>query len=212
MRKADRVVKQKIAEGFQKYASGTSRNSGAAYQLAFCYATGFGVPFEPQEAVKWLEIAAMGGSPAATRALPRFRQVFDDTLRDYVIPSTEAMKSLSLESHESYDKVLPTITGEVTTKKPSIEFRTGAYYVDGNIADAGALLLEAARTCEYDKMVMLLSNGARANVCTDEGVTALHFISSWDLANAMELGRRLVLAGSDINASARKGSRPGEPL
>lgn len=54
-----------------------------------CHTLGFGAPFLPEEAIKWLEIAAKGRNQSARSALPRFMETFNPELRDYVIPSLE---------------------------------------------------------------------------------------------------------------------------
>lgn len=62
-------------------------------------------------------------------------------------------------------------------------------------------------------MELLLSNSIPGNAATAEGVTTLHFLSAWDKDIATELGRKLVKAGANINAIARKGiSVGGTPL
>ena len=102
-------MKEYITRSFHDYAKGLAgdkiQNAGAAYQLAVCYAIGFGVPFEPMESIKWLEIAAMGESQPAREALPRVIEVFDDDLHDYISPPVE--ESLVISASRSQHQAMP---------------------------------------------------------------------------------------------------------
>lgn len=207
------MVKEKIAQSFHDYAKGLvgdrTQNPGAAHQLAICYAIGFGVPFEPKESVKWLEIAAMGGSQPAKSALPRFRQVFDDDLQDYIIPLSEAVDMLDIQAPGFQISEPPTVAGDSKPEGLDLDFRDGKIYIDGKLEDGTTLLLEAAELCYYRRVESLLSNGVPGNASTAEGVTPLHFLSSWDLDKAESLGRKLIRSGGSINAVARKGTSVG---
>ena len=214
LKNADGVVKEKIAQSFHDYAKGVagdrSQNAGAAYQLAFCYTVGFGVPFDPKEIIKWLEIAAMNGSRPARLALPQFRLVFDDDLKDYVIPLSEAVENVSLDSQRSQSSE---IGSHALSKTFEVDFQDGEVMEHGKVTDGETLLLKAAEHCQYDVMTMLLSNGILGSASSVEGVTALHFFSAWDIERAKVMAQKITRAGGDINAKARKGtSRGGTPL
>src|SRR5438876_8776826 len=60
----------------------------------------------------------------------------------------------------------------------------------------------------YDILEFLLSKGVKPDI-SEEGVTALHFLSSWDAGRAEELGRNLVQADVNINAKAKRGTSVG---
>lgn len=205
------MVKEKIARNYYDYIQGStgdrSQFAGAAYQLAVCCGLGFGVPFTPKESVKWLEVAAMNGFQRAKEALPRFRMVFDDDLKDYVVPPTDAIGELTLElsSQKVEDSSLDSM-GDV-------EILDGKFYIDGKVTDGKAWLLEAVRSHKYGIAETLLTNGVPGNASTDEGVTAFHYLTTWDAAKAKDMGHKLIKAGGDINARAHKGiSIGGTPL
>ena len=65
-------------------------------------------------------------------------------------------------------------------------------------------VLSAAESCRYDILNRLLSSSAHPDVSHD-GVSALHFLSSWDLGQAESIGHKLILAGADVNAQAQRG-------
>ena len=211
-------MKEHIARSFHDYASRLAgdriQNAGAAYQLAVCYAVGFGVPFEPVESIKWLEVAAMGGSQPAREALPRFIEVFDNDLRDYVIPPLEeSLRSLSFTRPTLGNASEPAIEVDAHVDALEIEFRDGKFFTNGRFSDGKLLLLKAAEACQYTAMELLLSNGVSGNAATHEGVTALHFISVWDIDKAPNIIHKLIQAGGNINTVARKGaSAGGTPL
>ena len=211
-------MKEYIARSFHDYAKGLAgdriQNAGAAYQLAVCYAIGFGVPFEPVESIKWLEIAAMGGSQPAREALPRFIEVFRNDLRNHVIPPLEESSgSLSFTKPTSGNASEPTIEVGAHVDVLKIEFRDGKFFTNGRLSDGKLLLLKAAEACQYTAIELLLSNGVSGNAATHEGVTALHFLSAWDMDKAPDIGHKLIQAGGNINTVARKGaSAGGTPL
>ena len=217
LKKADGVVKEYIARSFHDYAKGLAgdriQNAGAAYQLAVCYAIGFGVPFKPVESIKWLEIAAMGGSQPAREALPRFIEVFGNDLRDYVVsPLEESLGSLSFTKTSVSSSEL-TIEVGAHIGNLEIEIRGGKFFANGRLSDGKTLLLNAAEACQYTAMEFLLLNGAPGNAATNEGVTALHFIFAWDVDKARSIGHKLIQVGGNINTVARKGvSAGGTPL
>ena len=210
-------MKEYITRSFHDYAKGLAgdriQNAGAAYQLAVCYAIGFGVPFEPVESIKWLEIAAMGGSQPAREVLPRFIEVFDNDLRNYVIPLEESLGSLSFAKPTSGNASEPTIEVDAHVDVLKIEFRDGKSFTNGRLSDGKLLLLKAAEACQHTAIELLLLNGVSGNSATHEGVTALHFLSAWDMDKALDIGHKLKQAGGNINTVARKGaSAGGTPL
>ena len=212
LRKSDGVVKEHIARSFHNYAKGLAgdkvQNAGAAYQLAVCYALGFGVAFQPDECLKWLNIASMGGFGPAQVALPRFAHVFNDELRDYIVPTAaDAMEELRLDSASSPSPEVPAIVGHPPAEYA--EKRGGKFYLNGRVIDGTALLLKAAESSHYEIMDMTLSNGISGAASTEEGVTPLHFLSFWDVEKAKSWGQKLVAAGGNINAIARRGTSVG---
>ena len=212
LRKSDGVVKEHIARSFHHYAKGLAgdkvQNAGAAYQLAVCYALGFGVTFQPDECLKWLNISSMGGFGPAQVALPRFAHVFNDELRDYIVPTAaDTMEDLSLNSARSPTYEVPTIVD--ASPSETVEVRGDKFYVNSKIIDGTALLLEAAEHSQYDMMDMILSSGISGASSTEEGVTPLHFLSFWDLDKAKSFGRKLIAVGGNINAIARRGTSVG---
>jgi len=86
-KKISQVAKQRIVNSFQDYSKGsTGQNTdgAAAFQLAICYAMGFGVPVESDKCLKWLAIAANEGSRPAREALPLVAKAFDIKVGDQV--------------------------------------------------------------------------------------------------------------------------------
>ena len=100
----------------------------------------------------------------------------------------------------------PEIERLKVVKKSEIEFRDGEILVSGEVVEKRRLLLAAAEGCQYDVMELLLSQGVPGSASSDEGVTALHFLHSWDLARASDVGRKLIQAGGDIDAHTNKDS------
>lgn len=141
-----------------------------------CYSLDFGVAFQPEECIKWLNISAMGGYQPARAALPRFAQVFNNELEDYVVPTTDAMNNLDLESTTTPSQDASSIIHSDIDKAP-VECRGGKFYVNGKVSDGASLLLRAAENAHYENIKTLLSNGVSGAAATDEGVTPLHFLS-----------------------------------
>ncbi|KAH0552823.1 hypothetical protein GP486_006974, partial [Trichoglossum hirsutum] len=196
--------------GFRVYAEELAgqdeRDSAAAYQLAICYAIGFGVPFEPHECLKWLNIAAKGGSHRAQQALPLVAEALDTQIEDYVnVSAAEATEETIAGLGEEKELTRDLHEAKLTDDEGWISF-------GGKDTDNNSSYLMAAESCRYDILESLLSKDVKPRT-SEDGVTALHFLSSWDVNKAEELGRSLIRAGVDINAKAKRGaSIGGTPL
>ncbi|KAL8939324.1 MAG: hypothetical protein Q9216_003417 [Gyalolechia sp. 2 TL-2023] len=211
---ASPVVQKYIAEGYRDNAldvgargdpSQEEKASAAAFQLAVCYANGFGVPFNPNECLRWTRTAAERGSQKAREALPKVAAAFDMDTKDYVnISATEddafSMLSTSVTSEHSKE--------EYVHVEDRLHIALQQYSLGSKPNKPSWTLLKAAESCEYGILESLLSGGAKSNVSKD-GVSPLHFLSSWKLAKAETLGQQLVGAGADINARAERGSTVG---
>lgn len=207
------VVQTLMAQGFQDCAQRPSEHSeidleeeesAAAYQLAICYANGFGVHFEPGECLKWLQVAADNGSQKAQEALPKVAQAFQARSTSFTDPwakSDDASSVLSSSwASEFADATAPTteVDGIVAQRL------TGSTAVPG----ATWTLLNAAERCKYDVLESLLTNSAKPSI-SEDGVSPIHFLSSWDVSKAEGLGRRLIMAGADVNVRAKRGPTVG---
>ena len=131
-------MKEKIAKSyfdFMRNSNGSrSQFAGDAYQLAVCCALGFGVPFTPNESVRWLETAAMNGFQRAKEALPKFRMIFDEDLQDYTVPPTDSMGELVIEPPSPEPEDLPGIMKVENEEDWN-------FLVNGKTVDVQALLL-----------------------------------------------------------------------
>ena len=207
------VVQILMAQGFQDCAQGLFENSeidleeeesAAAYQLAICYANGFGVHFEPKDCLKWLQVAADGGSQKAQEALTKVAEAFQAQSTIFTDPwakSDDASSVLSSSrASELADAATPTteVDGMVSLRL------TGGTAVPG----ATWTLLNAAERCKYDVLESLLMNSAKSST-SEDGVSPIHFLSSWDINKAEGLGRRLIMAGADVNVRAKRGPTVG---
>ena len=207
------VVQALMALGFQDCAQGSSERSevdleeeesAAAYQLAICYANGFGVHFEPRECLKWLQVAADGGSQKAQEALPKVTQAFRALSTNFTNPWAKSDDVSSLLSSswasEFADPTIPPIEGDCI----------GSLRLNDSITVPGATwtLLNAAERCKYDVLESLLMNSAKPST-SEDGVSPIHFLSSWDIARAEGLGRKLILAGAEVNVQAKRGPTVG---
>ena len=207
------VVQSLMALGFQDYAQGPSEHSevdleeeesAAAYQLAICYANGFGVHFEPGECLKWLQVAADGGSQKAQEALPKVVQAFRSPSTNFTNPWAKSDDASSLLSSswasEFADVATPATEGG----------DIGSLRLTDSIAVPGGTwtLLNAAERCKYDVLESLLMNSASPST-SEDGVSPIHFLSSWDVSKAEGLGRRLIMAGVDVNVRAKRGPTVG---
>ena len=210
---ASPVVQSLVTAGYRDYAQGLSdgkepnheeKRTAAAYQLAICYANAFGTDFDPGECLKWLTFAAERGSQRAMEALPNISRA---------LKSSRSMLSI--------DGKIEDIRLNISQTQISSEVDDSVIHVAGdhNQTSQGQLqskapqnptsrLLIASEKCKYDVMDSLLSASTRSGVSPD-GVSPLHFLSSWELNEAENLGRRLISAGADINTPAIRGPTVG---
>jgi len=213
--KASPVVLSLLASGFKDYAEGNTkmlgknpeeRRSAAAYQLAICYANGFGVPFEPEECVRWLTFAAERGSQKAEEALPKLARAFNAQSKALLVPGIRAGDSTSvLSSSWASDFPEEGALLHAAHNDPLISATSTGGAIRGG---APWSFLSAAESCRYDILRKLLLNSAKPGI-SEDGVSPLHFLSMWDIGEAEDLGRRLIQAGADINAIAKRGSTVG---
>lgn len=212
---ASPVVQKYVAEGFRDNAmdidaqgdpNQEDKASAAAYQLAICYANGFGVPFDPSECLRWCKIAAERGLPKAREALPKVAAAFDLDAKEYVNVSTGeddsySMLSSSVASEHSKE--------EFVHVEDRLHIHLQQYSLGSKPSNSSWTLLKAAESCEYGILESLLADGAKPSISKD-GVSPLHFLSSWKVNKAARLGRQLIEAGADINARAERGSTVGK--
>ncbi|CAF9913320.1 MAG: hypothetical protein ALECFALPRED_008750 [Alectoria fallacina] len=211
------VVQNLMALGFQDCARGPSENSemdleeeesAAAYQVAICYANGFGVHFEPGECLKWLRVAANGGSQKAQEALPKVAQAFQAQstaqLTVFTDPWAKSDDACSLLSSSWASEF-----ADVATPATEVNGIVSLRLTDGTaVPGATWTLLNAAERCRYDVLESLLVNSAKPGT-SDDGVSPIHFLSSWDISKAEGLGRRLIVAGAEVNVRAKRGPTVG---
>ncbi|KAL8655378.1 MAG: hypothetical protein Q9210_000912 [Variospora velana] len=211
---ASPVVQKYVAEGFRDNAmdvevcidpNQVDKANAAAYQLAICYANGFGVPFNPGECLKWCKIAVERGSLKAREALPKIAATFDISAKDYVNVSegdddVYSMLSSSVASEHSKE--------DYVHVEDQLHIQLQQYRLDSKPTISPWTLLKAAESCEYATIESLLAGGAKPNISKD-GVSPLHFLSCWAVSKAGKLGRQLVEAGADVNARAERGSTVG---
>ena len=216
--KASPVVQEFVAFGFREYAEGNfdqsernyeEKRTAAAYQLAICYANEFGVSFKPDECLKWLVFAAERGSQKAQEALPKLARAFNPQSQNVTVPITNADDSVSLLSSSWASE------SDFAEGMASLQLgRKDDCIPDISIVSPANdwTYLSAAENCRYDILDKLLSSSVKPTTSKD-GVSPLHFLSSWDVHKAEDLGRRLVNAGADINAQAKRGATiGGSPL
>ncbi|KAL8679202.1 MAG: hypothetical protein Q9224_002010 [Gallowayella concinna] len=212
---ASPVVQKYVAQGFRDSAEDIEtrgdwteqeKASAAAFQLAMCYANGFGVPFDANECLRWCRIAAGRGSQKARDALPRVAAAFDMHEKDYV--------NVSVPDDDSYSVLSSSMTSERSKEghipaEESLSAALQQYSLGGKQGTSSWTLLKAAESCEYTILDSLLTNGAKPSVSKD-GVSPLHFLSSWKADKAEILGQRLIEAGADINGRAQRGLTVGK--
>ncbi|KAL8673589.1 MAG: hypothetical protein Q9168_001987 [Polycauliona sp. 1 TL-2023] len=211
---ASPVVQRYIADGYRDIAEDTQirgdwteqdKAGAAAFQLAMCHANGFGVPFDPSECLRWCRIAAGRGSQRARDALPKVAAAFDMDAKDYVNVSApddepDVVVSSSLASDGSKEGYIRVDEG--------ISAVLQRYSLGGKPTTSSWTLLKAAECCEYAVLDSLLTNGAKPGVSKD-GVSPLHFLSSWEAAKSEVLGRRMIESGADIDARSQRGATIG---
>ena len=177
----------------------------ASFQLAYCYANGIGVPFDPEQCLEWLAFGANSGFEKAYKAHSRIAEAFEHSKIPFTDPFSSmhepANIEMSVQSVFTDDaksvvpptqraRVLPMIDDTTVAPQPRFTF------------------LEAAQRCDYAVLSSLLTNNVTPST-SEDGVTPLHFASSWDIAQARELIPRFVKAGADINAVAKHGPTIG---
>ena len=206
------VVQTLMALGFQDCAQGPlehsevdleEEESAAAFQLAICYANGFGVHFEPGECLKWLQVAADGGSQKAQEALPKVAQAFRAPSTTFTNPWAKTDDASSLLSSSWASE----FAGAMTPPTEGDGNRS-LQLTDSIVPGASWTLLNAAERCRYDVLESLLMNSAKPST-SEDGVSPLHFLSSWDVSKAEGLGRRLIMAGAEVNVRAKRGHTVG---
>lgn len=207
------VVQTLMALGFQDCAQGQSEHpeveleeeeSAAAYQLAICYANGFGVHFAPAECLKWLQVAADGGSQKAQEALPKVAQAFQAQSPDFTDPWAKPDDACSVLSSSWASEF-----AGATTPSTEGDGIAALRLIDGTAIPGNTLtLLNAAERCKYDVLESLLMRSTKPSI-SEDGVSPIHFLSSWDVSKAEGLGRRLIMAGADVNARAKRGPTVG---
>ena len=206
------VVQEKVFAGFRNYAQDRSdqistnhdeKQSAAAYQLAICYANGFGVSAQPAECLKWLKIAAELGSQKAQEAVPAISRAMDFDTPEVADPWTKLDDTFSVLScswtstdfSEGGPQTRPNNSRQPSYTKSAASGPPKSFFI-------------AAENCQYDALEDLLLSGAKPRTSPD-GVSPIHFLSSWSLSKAETLGQKLVAAGAEINAHAQKGPTVG---
>lgn len=194
------VAQSFIVQGYRDYAHSPQhelqvdheeKRSAAAYQLAVCCANGFGGKFHPSECIKWLTFAAERGSQHAQDTLPNFLEAFPRASTPFRNPWA---------ANEDSNSTLSSSWGS-DFKPPNKENSSSS-------TATSVTLLSAAENGNYFVMDKMLDDDTKPTVSAD-GVSPLHFLSSWDSTRAEEIGRRLIKAGADINAIAERGSTVG---
>ena len=207
---ASPVVQTAILTGFDEYALSSAgvvqsrdeieKKSAAAYQLAICCANGFAGKFQPDQCIKWLTFAAQQGSQKAQKALNSFNEAFPDSrptfgasFRDPFSGAEDDISNLSSSWGSEFPIQSPPEQSCVQTSATP----------EGQLS-----WLAAAQSGDYLSLNRLLETNTKLSISSD-GVTSLHFLSSWNIEKAEDLGRRLIRAGADVNAVAERGSTVG---
>ena len=209
------VVQKLIASGFRNLAEKRGhefsheteqKQSAAAYQLAICYANGFGVPSRPEECLHWLNLAAGLGSQKAQDALPVVSQALNVKVPLFADPWAKHEDSSALSSSWASTDFGEPRKGHLST--PSEDSKSGVEGLDHHSKRPQIPYMIAAETCNYDALEALISAGIKPSASAD-GVSPLHFLSSWHVGKAEDLGRRMIAVGADVNAKAKPGSTIG---
>ena len=211
------IIQSKIVEGYRNYAEGTAsrypdeeRECAAALELGIAHANAFGVEFNADRCLRWFRMAAEKGSQRAMEALPKLAKAFQTELPSMVnlsIAHEQEGSSLSQswESNFSWPLKDPgTVDPAAITDVNELAQQLAKTWT----------LLSAAEKCRYDVLEAMLSSPVTAKPTTSEdGVTPLHFFSSWHLDKCEYIGRKLIQIGADLNAAAKKAnSIGGTPL
>jgi len=199
------VVQRLVLSGFLDFAQDSKellktndeeKRSASAYQLAICYANGFGTSFEPEECLKWLSFAAEKGSQKAREALPKMAEAFGTHIT-FTNPFHKTDDDASILNSSWASEFPHDPPGQQEAEEHS-----------AMSSDSPYTIFNAAESCNYYAMDDLLKNSAKSGLSKD-GVSPLHFLSSWDVKRAEALGRRLISAGADVNTIAKRGSTVG---
>ena len=177
----------------------------AGYQLALCYANGTGVPFDAGSCLEWLMFAANNGSVKARQAYHKVAKALEVSSTKFANPWTTSHESVSLDS--SFES----ISKEETIFEADAEGGVEANEKADSSTDrgqSGISFLGAAEACKYAELATLISASAKPSA-SEDGVSPLHFASSWEITEAKDLVPRLIKAGADINAVARHGPTVG---
>ncbi len=178
------LIQGLIVSGFKDYAEGYSnqtdlafqaKRAAAAYQLAICYANGYGVSFDSCECLRWLTLATDAGSQKAFEALPKILQAFNADPKTLLKsePKTDdssSMLSSSWASDLSDEDALAHKAGELNRNPDRMTHEApDAYHV--------STLLNAAEHRNYDVLDKLLSDCTKVNV-SEDGVSMLCLMNS----------------------------------
>ena len=210
------IIQTKIVEGYKNYADGTAsrytdegRECAAALELGIAHANAFGTEFEANECLHWFHLAAEKGSQRAIEALPRLSKALQvDTPNLSTLSIADEQETSSLSQSWASNFSWPTRASDTSPAAT-----TGVNELAQQYAKTWTLL-SAAEKCRYDVLDILLSSPATAKpALSADGVTPLHFLSSWQLEKCEQIGGRLASIGTDVNAVAKKGhSIGGTPL
>ena len=208
---ASPVVQDDIMVSLEQYAqsslgviqspSDIEEKGAAAYQLAICCANSFGGKFRPEACIRWLEFATRLGSPKARAALRSFEEAFPE-------PKTAAGPHFKnpFDSSDDVESVLSSSWATFSVDenpKQQIAIERPLSQPQRQVS-----WLTAAQNSDYPALGSMLEQKVKLSSSSD-GVSALHFLSSWDLNKASQLGDKFIQAGADVNAVADRGSTIG---
>ena len=216
------VVQNLIASGYRNLAQKQGeqfshetedRQSAAAYQLAICYANGFGVPMKLDECLHWLNFAANLGSQKAQEALPAVSEALHIKPPTFIDPFGKAEDANSAMSSSWASSDFHDIKHEQPSSRQQAVSRQGTGHSVRGMQTPVArkpqiTYLVAAETCNYEALDSLLKSKIKPTTTVD-GVSPLHFLSSWSIEQAEELGQRLINVGADVDAVAERGPTVG---
>ena len=208
------VVHSLIVSGFLESVHGSPDDDeqaleehkvSASYQLGVCYANGTGVPFSPEECLVWLAFAANNGSEKAHKAHSKIAEAFAFPPMEFKNPWTKSHESVSLES--SFESISRDDANHEFSAPQKVEAidTSEESAMPSQLVDS---LLGEAESCQYATLAALLSANTKTSSSKD-GVSPLHFASSWDIAEAKKLVPQFIKAGADIDAVAKLGPTVG---